>query len=326
VVAQRGGVADDSEATLWYREWTTEAHRWVLAFDVRRFRLALVVQAAAMATVEAWVQAKNTELAAARRARPLAPLERDLRDRLRRKHLTGVIQIEYTPYSVAPQAPQRTSVKSRQVSLRVDPAARHAAQRVFGVTGFEIRGTYSVNPVRSYDRTVAETPQKRLLLLVSDYGSRSLIGWKARVHRICTIRATTTQMSTEAVIAWYRRKNRVEEAFHEIQSPLALRPLFLSRSQCLRAHGMACVLAYEIDNAMEERLRHESLAESPATILDALASSQIHRWKIQSTNHTGFTRTESSPEQRAYLQALGCQALIANPTLQPILKAMQSWR
>jgi len=51
-----------------------------------------------------------------------------------------------------------------------------------------------------------------------------------------------------------------------------------------------------------------------------LASSQIHRLKIQSTNHTGLTRTESSPEQRAYLQALDCESLIANTTLQPILK------
>jgi len=70
LVAQRGWVAYDSEATLWYREWTTAGHRWVLAFDVRRFRLELAVQAAAIATMEAWVQAKNTELAAARRDRP----------------------------------------------------------------------------------------------------------------------------------------------------------------------------------------------------------------------------------------------------------------
>ena len=76
---------------------------------------------------------------------------------------------------------------------------------------------------------------------------------------------------------------------------------------------------------MEERLRLESLAESPATGLDALASRQIHRLKIQSTNQTWLTLTESSPEQRAYRQALDCESLIANTTLQPILKAMQSW-
>ena len=66
---------------------------------------------------------------------------------------------------------------------------------------------------------------------------------------------------------------------------------------------------------MEERLRLESLAESPATGLDALASRQIHRLKIQSTNQTWLTLTESSPEQRAYLQALDCESLIANTTL-----------
>ncbi len=132
----------------------------------------------------------------------------------------------HTPCSVEPQAPRRTPVKSWKVSLRGDPAARHAAQSVFGVTCFEIH-------------------------------------------------ATTAQRSTEAVIAWYRRQNRVEEAFHEIQSPLTLRPLFLGRSHRIRAHGLACVLAYGIDNAMEERLRLESLAESPATGLDALASRSL---------------------------------------------------
>jgi hypothetical protein len=82
MVSQDDGVLPKTKTmtraqyTLWYRERTAQDHRWVLAFDVRRFRL---------------------ELAAARRARPLAPLERHLRDRLRRKHLTGIVEIEYTP-------------------------------------------------------------------------------------------------------------------------------------------------------------------------------------------------------------------------------------
>jgi len=41
------------------------------------------------------------------------------------------------------------------------------------------RSTYSVNPACSYDRTVAETPQKQILLMVSGYGSRSITRWKA---------------------------------------------------------------------------------------------------------------------------------------------------
>ncbi len=68
---------------------------------------------------------------------------------------------------------------------------------------------------------------------------------------------------------------------------------------------------------MEERLQHQSMAEFPTTVLDALASGQINRLKIQSTNQTWLTLTESSPQQRAYLQALACESLTANATLPP---------
>ena len=62
------------------------------------------------------------------------------------------------------------------------------------------------------------------------------------------------QLSAEAVITEYRLKNRVEEAFHEIQSPPALRPLFVSRAERIRAHFMTCVLAYLLNTDTEERL------------------------------------------------------------------------
>jgi len=52
-----------------------------------------------------------------------------------------------------------------------------------------------VNPVRSYDRTVAETPQKRLRLLVSDYSSRSLIRWKAPGYRVGCRRRSLDELS-----------------------------------------------------------------------------------------------------------------------------------
>lgn len=58
-----------------------------------------------------------------------------------------------------------------------------------------------------------------------------------------------------AVIEWYRRKNKVEEAFHEIKAPLQLRPIYLTRAQRVRAHVDVCTLAYFLDNDMERRLR-----------------------------------------------------------------------
>ncbi len=92
VVAQRGLQAYDEDATLWFREWSHQGRRLVLAFDHQRFGLEMAVQTAAIAAVQAWVQAKNTDLASAQRSRQAAPIERDLRNLLRRKHLTGIVQ------------------------------------------------------------------------------------------------------------------------------------------------------------------------------------------------------------------------------------------
>ena len=111
--------------------------------------------------------------------------------------------------------------------------------------------------------------------------------------------APDTLLSSAAIIGWYRRKNRVEEAFHEIKSPLGLRPLFVSRSERIRAHVMTCVLAYGLYNALEEQLRQHHRSESPTTVLRELASSQINRLRIQSTGQTRLTLTEPSPLQRS---------------------------
>ncbi|MDD2510383.1 MAG: transposase [Syntrophomonas sp.] len=52
-----------------------------------------------------------------------------------------------------------------------------------------------------------------------------------RLHGItCFISNVDTQSySAEEIIQWYRDKNKVEEAFHEIKSHLDLRPIFLTR-------------------------------------------------------------------------------------------------
>ena len=276
VVAQRGLQAYDEEATLWFREWSGTDRRWVLAFDYQRFQLEMAVQTAAIAAVEAWVHEKNMELAAARRSRQAAPVERALRDLLRRKHLTGIVKTTLTPLTLPGRSPRSKEIQSWQVAIQIDPIARHASQRVFGITCFQTN-------------------------------------------------ASVQQLSTTAVIAWYRRKNRVEEAFHEIKSPLALRPLFVSRSERIRAHVMMCVLAYGLYNAMEERLRQHGRAESPATVLQALASVQINRLRIKSTQQTRLTLTEPSDLQRTYVAALDCAPVLADTTVQPVVEAMQTW-
>ena len=59
-VRDRHMVPDDPDATLWYREWTVDARRYVVAFDVQRYHLEDSVQAKAVQDIETWMAAKNT--------------------------------------------------------------------------------------------------------------------------------------------------------------------------------------------------------------------------------------------------------------------------
>ncbi len=276
-VHARGMQPSDETDELWFREFRDEGRRWVMAFDHRRFELEMAVQAAALTLVQQWVKKKNAELAAARRARPAAPIDRALQDLLRRKHLQSIQGYRLQPKSVTlSTARGNRTVSTWEIVLTLNDAARRAAQRLFGVTCFQTNGTED-------------------------------------------------HLSGAAIITWYRRKNRVEEAFPEIKSPLALRPLYVSRPERIRAHVMVCMLAYALYNTMEERLRRHHRAESPATVFHALRSGQINRLQVKTTQQTHVTATTPSPAQVAYVDAVECDTVLTDRTLKPILHAMESW-
>ena len=77
---------------------------------------------------------------------------------------------------------------------------------------------------------------------------------------------------------------------------------------------MACVLAYALYNTMEVRLRQHQQ-------LKALASSQIYRLRVKSTDQTRLT----TPRQRAYVSALQCDAVLEDRPMQSVVTAMKSW-
>ena len=52
------------------------------------------------------------------------------------------------------------------------------------------------------------------------------------------------ELSARDAIWNYCRKNKVEEAFHEIKGHLSLRPFYLRRDKRVRAHVSICVLGY----------------------------------------------------------------------------------
>jgi transposase len=105
-----------------------------------------------------------------------------------------------------------------------------------------------------------------------------------RLHGItCFItNLSKDQSSARDIIRWYRRKNKVEEAFHEIKSHLQLRPIHLTREKRVRAHVTICMLAYFFYNDIELRLKEMGVDLSPLEVLEIMAKCQINKLEFQS--------------------------------------------
>ncbi len=84
-------------------------------------------------------------------------------------------------------------------------------------------------------------------------------------------------LTCHRVIGYYRRKNKIEEAFREIKSYLRLRPFYLTRARRVRAHVTICVLGYLLLNALEERLVSSSVKLSGPSTLEMLRECQVNR-------------------------------------------------
>ncbi len=128
-----------------------------------------------------------------------------------------------------------------------------------------------------------------------------------------------------AVIEWYRRKNKVEEAFHEIKAPLQLRPIYLTRAQRVRAHVDVCMLAYFLYNDMEQRLRERAIGESPREVLRALKDCRVNRIAFKDSGESRLSITEPNAEQQLYLQALDCLETTDPKKLKPLLDEANIW-
>ncbi len=91
--------------------------------------------------------------------------------------------------------------------------------------------------------------------------------------------------------------SRVENAFRNLKSPLAERPIFHQLERRVETHIFLCLLAYHLLVAIEKTLLDQAVHTSWATIRDRLASHQIATVVLPTT--TGATlriRQPSTPE------------------------------
>lgn len=127
------------------------------------------------------------------------------------------------------------------------------------------------------------------------------------------------------MISWYRRKNRVEEAFHEIKSHIELRPIHLTRTQRVRAHVSICILASFLYNDIERRLREKGFSESPHEVLALLQTCQLNRLEFKNQRRSKWSITEPSEAQKKYLQALGCEGSLDPRQVKRVLEKAENW-
>lgn len=131
--------------------------------------------------------------------------------------------------------------------------------------------------------------------------------------------------SAEKTIDYYRRKNKVEEAFREIKSYINLRPIHLSRTARVKAHVSLCMLSYFLLNDMEIQLKNKNVELSPKSVLKELAKCQVDHIKITSTNQTNFQITVPTQEQIQLLKVFDGDVLIKKAHVKQVLKKVQNW-
>jgi transposase len=82
-------------------------------------------------------------------------------------------------------------------------------------------------------------------------------------------------LSGEELLRIYLLLTRAENAFRDMKSPLAERPIFHHTERRIEAHIFLCVLAYHLLIAIEKTLLDQAIHTSWATVRDTLKSHQI---------------------------------------------------
>lgn len=126
------------------------------------------------------------------------------------------------------------------------------------------------------------------------------------------------RLDLDAEEAWrvYILLTRVEQAFRDLKSPLAERPVFHHLEHRVEAHIFLCILAYHIQVAVENTLREQGDHRSWATVRDVLSTH--HTLTTVLPTQTGkelHIRNASVPQEDhlAIYRALGVPERIIRP-------------
>ena len=107
---------------------------------------------------------------------------------------------------------------------------------------------------------------------------------------------------------YYIQLTEVEQAFKELKTDLAIRPIYHQRDQRIEAHIFVAFVAYCLQVTLKNRARALASGLSPRAVLDKLAAIQMVDVHLPTTDgrHLILSRyTEPEPDQKLLLQQLG---------------------
>ncbi len=123
-------------------------------------------------------------------------------------------------------------------------------------------------------------------------------------------------LTTEEAWKIYMMLTRAEEAFRDMKSPLAERPIFHHLERRVDTHIFLCLLAYHLLVAIETTLERKGMFTSWGTVRDALRSHQVVTIVLPSSDGPVLRiRKGSTPEphQRELYRLLGVPDQIIRP-------------
>lgn len=126
------------------------------------------------------------------------------------------------------------------------------------------------------------------------------------------------------IIAQYRSKNKIEEAFHEIKAFTNLRPILLTRPERVRAHVSVCMLSYFLLNDIEIALKSVNKKISVQSLLDILKDCQANRISVEGQNLSGFKITTPTQTQKSLLKSISADKIIENKYVDSIMKKLDN--
>jgi len=128
--------------------------------------------------------------------------------------------------------------------------------------------------------------------------------------------------SPAQVIRKYRDKNKIEEAFREMKSQLALRPIHLTRPERVKAHVSVCILSYLLMNTMDMMLKGSGDKTSPEEVLKQVRSCQLSQIGDEHSSNTSIAMTKITEQQKQWTRIIPCEQFLKAKEIKQLTKSL----